>query len=235
MFEKEHHLRIATILQALNGDLLDQHSCLFGGGTAIVLSHGEYRESVDLDFLVSDRSGYQALRHVLTEQGIKAVTRTGMELTSTKGVRADQYGIRTMLRVAESEIKFEIILEGRISLQKPNSAERICGVSTLTPLDMAASKLLANSDRWSDDSVFSRDLIDLAMLRLPRSSLKQAIEKSADAYGESIERDLNKAIQALSKRRGRLEECMTALKMDKTPKALLWKLIRGLAPKAATR
>ena len=30
---------------------------------------------------------------------------------------------------------------------------------------MTASKLLANSDRWADDGVFSRDLIDLAMLQ----------------------------------------------------------------------
>ncbi|MGZ3747863.1 MAG: nucleotidyl transferase AbiEii/AbiGii toxin family protein [Pseudobdellovibrionaceae bacterium] len=235
MFEKEHHLRIATILQALNADLLDQHNCLFGGGTAIVLSHGEYRESIDIDFLVSDRSGYQALRHLLKEQGIKAIARAGMELISTREVRADQYGIRTMLRVAESEIKFEIVLEGRIALQKPISADRICGVSTLTSLDMAACKLLANSDRWSDDSVFSRDLIDLAMLRLPRSSLKQAIDKAASAYGKSIERDLTNAIHTLSKRKGRLEECMAALKIDRIPKALLWKLIRDLSPAKANR
>lgn len=65
MFEREHHLRIATILQSLNTDLLDQHDCLFGGGTAIVLSHEEYRESLDIDFLISNRSGYQALRNGL--------------------------------------------------------------------------------------------------------------------------------------------------------------------------
>jgi hypothetical protein len=233
LFEKEHHLRISTILQSLNADLLDHHNCLFGGGTAIVLSHGEYRESIDIDFLVSDRLGYQALRYMLTGQGINAIVRAGMKLTSIREVRADQYGIRTMLRVAESEIKFEIVFEGRIFLQKPISGERICGISTLTPLDMAASKLLANSDRWSDDSVFNRDLIDLAMLRLPRSFLKKAIDKATDAYGESIQRDLSKAIFALSKRKGRLEECMTALKMEKVPKALLWKLIRDLAPAKA--
>ncbi|MBM3349738.1 MAG: nucleotidyl transferase AbiEii/AbiGii toxin family protein, partial [Betaproteobacteria bacterium] len=30
------------------------HQCFFGGGTAITLRHGEYRESVDIDFLISD-------------------------------------------------------------------------------------------------------------------------------------------------------------------------------------
>ncbi|MBK9038608.1 MAG: nucleotidyl transferase AbiEii/AbiGii toxin family protein [Bdellovibrionales bacterium] len=228
MFEREHHVRIASILQALDADLLSQNACLFGGGTAIVLSHGEYRESIDIDFLVSDRSGYQTLRQLLTGHGIKAITRAGMELTSTREIRADQYGIRTMLRVSEVEIKFEIVLEGRIQLEKPLSNDRICGVALLAPLDMAASKLLANSDRWSDDAVFSRDLIDLAMLCMARPSLSLAIEKAAGAYGESIEHDLKKAIQSLGERKGRLEECMTALKLNRIPKALLWKRIRDL-------
>jgi hypothetical protein len=228
LFEREHHVRIASILQALDADLLSQNACLFGGGTAIVLSHGEYRESIDIDFLVSDRSGYQTLRQLLTGHGIKAITRTGMELTSTREIRTDQYGIRTMLRVSEVEIKFEIVLEGRIQFEKPLSNDRICGVALLTPLDMAASKLLANSDRWSDDSVFSRDLIDLAMLCMTRPSLSLAIEKAAGAYGESIERDLTKAVQSLGERKGRLEECMTALKLNRIPKALLWKRIRDL-------
>ena len=45
----------------------------------IVLSRDEYRESMDIDFLVSDRLGYQALRHLLTgAQGINAIVRAGM-------------------------------------------------------------------------------------------------------------------------------------------------------------
>lgn len=231
MFKREHHLRIASVLQTLNADLLMEHGCWFGGGTAIVLSHGEYRESADIDFLVSDRSGYQALRHLLTGQGIKAIARPGMKLNSSREIRADQYGIRTMLKVAGVEIKFEIILEGRIELKKPSPKDRICGVASLTSLDMASSKLLANSDRWSDDSVFSRDLIDLAMLRMSPSSLDLAVEKAAGAYGESIERDLSKAIRSLGERKGRLDTCMTALKMNEVPKALLWSHIRDLRPK----
>lgn len=228
MFKREHHIRIATVLQALDANLLSEHACLFGGGTAIVLSHGEYRESIDVDFLTSDRAGYQALRQLLTEHGMKAITRAGMELTPAREIRADQYGVRTMLRVAKEEIKFELVLEGRIQFDKPLHSERICGVSVLTSIDMAASKLLANSDRWSDDAVFSRDLIDLAMLCLPRPSLIIAIKKATGAYGNSIERDLEKAIRLLGERKGRLEDCMTALKMDGIPKALLWKRIRDL-------
>ncbi|MGK5084104.1 hypothetical protein WDW37_12475 [Bdellovibrionota bacterium FG-1] len=98
----------------------------------------------------------------------------------------------------------------------------------ITSLDRAANKLLANSDCWADDAVFSRDLIDLAMLEPSRAMLARAIAKAAIAYGESIKRDLDRAIQRLEKRTGRLDECMTSLKMDRIPKALLWKRIRKL-------
>lgn len=48
---------------------------------------------------------------------------------------------------------------------------------------MATSKLLANSDRWGDDGVFSRDLIDLAMMRPSLGLLRQAVAKAEQAYG----------------------------------------------------
>ncbi|NTV11181.1 MAG: DUF1302 domain-containing protein [Zoogloea sp.] len=38
----------------------------------------------------------------------------------------------------------------------PGKDDVVCGIGTLTPLDLAASKLLANSDRQADDGVFSQ-------------------------------------------------------------------------------
>ncbi len=229
MFKRIHHLHIATILEALDTDLLRSNQCYFGGGTAIVLAHEEYRESVDIDFIVSDPVGYRNLRELVNGKGgLQNLARKGMKLNVIRDVRMDQYGIRTLISAGGSEIKFEIVLEGRISLDRPSPKNQICGVSTLTPLDMATTQLLANSDRWTDDSVFSRDLIDLAMLELPRKILKDAIKKAERAYGKSIETDLGKAIETLKNRVGRLEECMSALKMDEIPKALLWQRIRAL-------
>jgi hypothetical protein len=205
------------------------HHCFFGGGTAIALSHGEYRESVDVDFMISDKAGFRDLRQMLTGgKGISSITHGGLSLSLSREIRADQYGIRTMLSVGDVDIKFEIVLEGRITFEAPGAGNRICGVATLTQLDMAATKLLANSDRWSDDSVFSRDVIDLAMLDLSSHVRREAIAKASAAYGESISRDLKKAVERLSKRRGRLDECMTALKMGSTPEAVLWSKIRDL-------
>lgn len=229
MFEREHHLRIATILQALNADVLLSHGCLFGGGTAIVLSHDEYRESVDIDFLISNKSGFRDLRQDLKfANNLSPIVRKDTKLILARDIRMDQYGIRTMLDVGGTEIKFEIVFEARIALELPGPNDRICGVATLSRTDMAASKLLANSDRWSDNSVFSRDLIDLAMLDLSPSLLKSAIDKASNVYGESVKKDLRSAIEYLKKKPGRLSDCLSSLKMGAIPEAVVWSKIREI-------
>ena len=231
MFEREHHRRVATVLEALDGDLLKANACLFGGGTAIALRHGEYRESIDIDFLVSDLAGYRALRQRLTgPDGIRAIARPKQAAPDqVREMRADQYGVRTMLRVDGVEIKFEVVLEARITLAEPGANDRICGVATLTLLDMVTSRLLANADRWRDDAVLSRDLIDLAMMQPTKKLLKLAIAKAKTAYGDSVETALAKAIEDLRDRPHRLDHCMQALRMTTVPKALLWKRIKALA------
>ncbi|MBL0727357.1 nucleotidyl transferase AbiEii/AbiGii toxin family protein [Piscinibacter sp. HJYY11] len=230
MFERAHHRRIATVLEALDAPFLLAHRCLFGGGTAIALRYGEYRESVDIDFVVSDLAGYRELRQRLTgTQGLQAIVRDGASLQPVREVRADQYGLRTLLKVDEVEIKFEIVLEGRIELDPPGPDDLVGGVAALTRVDMAATKLLANSDRWADDSVFSRDLIDLAMMQPKGKLMKQALAKAQAAYGDSVERDLGKAVDHLLGREGRLERCMTVMQVS-VPRALLWQRIKALRP-----
>ena len=101
MFERPLHQRIAQVLGALNGTVLKEHSCLFGGGTAIALRYGEHRESVDIYFLLSDVTRYQSLRQLLKgTDGINAILLPGQPfLTQLRDIRADQYGKRTMLSV----------------------------------------------------------------------------------------------------------------------------------------
>lgn len=229
LFERPHHRRIATVLEALDADVLAANACLFGGGTAMALRYGEYRESVDIDFLVSKVEGYRHLRQRLTgPDGMRAITRAGHPLSQTRGVRADQYGIRTMLQVDGADIKFEIVLEGRIDLEAPGPDDRQCGVATLTPLDMATSKLLANSDRWRDDGVMSRDLIDLAMMAPPKALLKRAMAKAQGAYGDSVAADLASAVEDLRRRPHQLDQCMQAMAMTTVSKVALWARIKAL-------
>lgn len=229
MFERPHHQRIAHVLAALDGKALRGYGCLFGGGTCIALRHGEYRESVDIDFLVSDAAGYRELRQLLTgPAGLNAVLRPGAQaLTMLSEVRADQYGVRTVVQMDGQAIKFEIVREARIALEAPGPDDEVCGIATLTRLDLAASKLLANSDRQADDGVFSRDVIDMAMMDVRLPLLRGALAKAAQAYGPAVARDLGKAIDRLQARQGWLERCMQAMAMT-LPKAVLWQKVRAL-------
>ena len=229
VFERPHHQRIASVLQGLDGELLRAHACCFGGGTAIALRYGEFRESVDIDFLMSDLAHYRQLRLLATgPSGFAALTRGGVApWAAAQPVRADQYGIRGQVVVVGQPIKLEIVLEARIALQPARTADDVCGVPSLTALDLAASKLLANADRWLDDVVFSRDVIDLAMMRPRLPLLRKALSKAEQAYGQAVRRDLGRAIDRLAERTGWLERCMQAMAI-RVPKALLWQRIRAL-------
>lgn len=57
MFERLHHQRIALVLEALNGHLLRENHCLFGGGTV---------GSLDLD----GRASHHLLAHGRRERGL---------------------------------------------------------------------------------------------------------------------------------------------------------------------
>ena len=230
LFERPHHRDVALVLQSLDAQALSQRHCYFGGGTAMALRYGEYRESMDIDFMVSDLTGYRDLRQTLANvRGFLPIAREGIEVELAREVRADQYGIRTQIRSGKSTIKFEIILEARIALAAPDDSDRVCGIQTLAPIDLAAEKLLANADRWADDSVYSRDLIDLAMMRADRRLLELACVKAEGAYGNSVRSSLSQAVDALETRRGRLEACMTALSIDGVTRAQLWQAIRTVA------
>jgi hypothetical protein len=234
LFERPRHRDVALVLQSLDATALSQRRCYFGGGTAMALRFGEYRESMDVDFVVSDLAGYRDLRQMLGDaRGLLPIVREGLQVELNREVRADQYGIRTQLRSGESTIKFEIVLEARIRLAVPDDDDRVCGIQTLSRIDLAAEKLLANADRWADDSVYSRDLIDLAMMRADRRLLEAACVKAEGAYGEAVRKSLSRAVAALETRRGRLETCMTALSVDRVTRAQLWQAIRKLSRQLA--
>lgn len=233
MFERPHHQRIGRLLAALNADLLREHHCLFAGGTAIALREGEFRESVDADFVVADRLAYRALRDLLNEQGTTALFRAPCPtMTLAHPLRMDQYGLRTRIGVDVVSIKLEIIHEARMPLAAPTLDDQVCGVATATRRDLAAMKLLANADRWGDDSVFSRDVIDLAHITLPAGALREALRISQDVYGNAVPRELGKALQALQRREGWLDRCLQALAIT-TPKAQVWRRLRALRPYTA--
>ena len=226
MYSRPHHQRIQRILEALNPDLLLRNQCLFGGGTAITLTHGEYRESVDVDLIVSSKDGYRELRGLVNSQGIEALMKRPVPLR--REARIDQYGIRCAFDVDGEAIKFEIVFEGRVELQDPLPEDRVNGVWALTMRDKVATNLMANSDRWADDSVWSRDIIDLAVLTNGQEADPAGVAAAVEAYGSSVLVDIEKARNNLLERDGRLLNCMKRMQM-KMPEDHLRRLILGLA------
>ena len=160
MFKRAHHNRIQSLLTALDADFLGRNNCFFGRGTAIVLALDEYRESIDIDFLCASQDGYRELRNTITNVSLGAIFARPVELA--REVRADRYGIRTFLLSDGVPVKFEIVSEGRIHID--GFIDPATGVLTLSRTDMYAEKLLANTDRYNDKAVASRDIIDLAMM-----------------------------------------------------------------------
>jgi len=144
----------------MNDDFLKEAGCCFGGGTGAALMLHEYRESVDIDFLCASGPGYCRLRGTVTNRSLGELFRIPPALK--REVRADRYGIRTILEVDDTPIKFEVVLEARIPLR----CERVpkLPVPVLDRASQIAEKLLANSDRGADRSVCSRDAIDLIMM-----------------------------------------------------------------------
>lgn len=134
--------------------------------------------------------------------------------------------------VAGVAIKFEIIHEGRIDLETPSPGDEICGLRILTRTDQVATKLLANDDRWADTSTFSRDLIDLAMMKPDTVALTAGARKAVDAYGKTVGESLDKAVAYLQARPQRLDEYIRALRID-APRAAVWQSIRNLATRCA--
>ena len=212
MYKCPHHQRIQKVLESLDTRLLLKHQCLFGGGTAIALSLGEFRESVDIDFIVSSVEGYRELRSLVNAEGFPALLTRPLPLR--RDVKIDQYGIRCALDVdGDRPIKFEIVFEGRVALADPLPEDRIDGVWTLAMEDKVATKLMANSDRWADDGVWSRDLIDLAMLTQGGTANTAGVNKARRAYGDSVLRDFEKARARVLERDGWLGTCMKRMGM----------------------
>lgn len=79
---------------------------------------------------------------------------------------------------------------------------------------MFAEKLLANADRALDQSVMSRDMIDLAMMMhawgpVPAS----ALEKAREPYGDAVNTYFGKAAAMLGDRQY-LADCLRKIAMD---------------------
>jgi hypothetical protein len=182
-FKRPEHRIIAEALGLTDRHFLTANQCWFGGGTAIVMKFGEYRRSLDVDFLCADADGYRELR-TRAAHGVKAFFPEPVE--AVRDFQIDQYGLRTVVRLKGQSIKFEVIREGRIKLQ--GHFDDDLNVSTLIPTDMFAEKLLANADRCQDRATAYRDAVDLGTLINVHGEIPvEALGKAQTAYGPDIQ------------------------------------------------
>jgi len=221
MFKRPHHQLIAQLLGRMNASLLREMCCFFAGGTAIALQLDEFRESVDMDFLCGDAAGYRKLRESVFLRGIADLF--VMPVEALRELRADQYGVRTVLTIDGKPIKFEIIREDRIHLAGSEVAN--IPVPCLSRTDLFAEKLLANADRFGDKSVMSRDIIDLLVMGYHWGKIPQeAWDKVSAAYGNAALGAYNKAKTLLRKEPQYVKACLEKLAVD----ASATRLIRDL-------
>lgn len=221
-FRLEHHNQILTVLECLDSEILRKGSAYFGGGTLIAFQFDEYRWSKDVDFIASvGTEGYKHLRTVVFDGGHEALF---SDLSKIKIGRSttDQYGIRMIVFVDDMPIKTEIIAEPRFQLDPPRYL-KWSPVPCLSFNDCFTSKLLANSDRYADDSVEARDLIDLAILRLQSPIPQASIEKAEKAY--QVMRPLKRALELFQGRPDYREKCFLGLEVDQ---AQIPKIIDGI-------
>lgn len=212
MFDRPHHNAIARVLKALDANLLLRAQAWFGGGTAIVLNLGEYRESVDIDFLCASQEGYRLLREATFGGSLDKILAPGAGVTVLREVRADQYGIRTQVEAAGTRIKFEIVREARVDLSGDMDAR--LGIPVLARADMYCEKLMANADRYADTAVLSRDMIDLSMMISRWGPIPEAAwEKAEAAYGRAVRAAYDAAV-AMIRSPVWLNKCVEGMAID---------------------
>ena len=212
-FLRPWHRLVWQVLESLNGDLLARARCWFGGGTRVAMELGEFRESVDVDFLCESREGYRILRSTVTQSSLGDLASRTLELM--RDVRADMYGIRTFLRVDGQPVKFEVIFEGRIPLSGEERSP--FPVEVLARPSCFAEKLLANADRGRDPSANARDLIDLAFMAAnwPEEDLHTGMATAQSAYGDVVRRELDAVLTSMNDADYR-QDCLDALSVSDT-------------------
>lgn len=214
MYTRDRHNSVDKVLAALNSNFLSHSRCFFGGGTRVVLELKEYRESADIDFLCSDRAGYRALRSTISNVSLGEITARPFRLA--REVRADQYGIRTILQIGEELIKFEIVNEARIDLS--GTPVKQLHVQCLDRTCCFAEKILANDDCWIDESALSRDIIDLAYMieAWGTKPFLEGMHKARQAYGDHVLESIRSSAKKLMSNKTYSKKCVDGLRVART-------------------
>jgi hypothetical protein len=205
------HEGVLAALHAFDAGFLSEAECFFAGGTRIVLELDEYRESEDIDFLCASRFGYRTLRATVSDHSLGRLLATPVPLA--REVRADRYGIRTFLDLAQGKLKMELVFEGRIEI----AAERVARIPVpcLDRVSCFAEKYLANADRGNDAATRHRDIIDLAFMTEAWGvdAAAKGAEIARSAYGPIVDEAAAGLARRLVREPQSLKHSMAALRI----------------------
>lgn len=210
MSETVDRQRIAELLGAFDATLLENAECYLGGGAALVLALGEYRQLNNVNFMCASAEDYRLLRNTVQDTHLGALLTRSLPIV--REVRTSAYVVSTFLKVQGAPIKVDFGWEIRVAIS--GTFDAALGVPTLSRVDMYAEKLLANADRGLDRSTGSRDIIDLAMMIMSWGPIpRMSWEKVRQAYGDYAVKAFDDA-RDLIRDRQYLSDCLRAMRMD---------------------
>jgi hypothetical protein len=180
-----------------------------------------------MGFMIAEDEKYRALRARVRMDGPSVLFSSSSNIGLPQTFLSDQYGIRGWVEILGTKIKLEIVSEGRIEFETPGPQDAIGSIQSLTESDLVAEKLLANSDRFLDSSVFARDLIDLAFIGHPNLRNSKGFKKAVAAYSQTIENDLTRSVDKFLGDLNWANRCLEALDVE-APRALVFKLVEKL-------
>jgi hypothetical protein len=158
MYQRAHHNIIHRLLTQFNSDFLEENNILFGGGTRIALELGEYRESIDIDFLCPDTASYRAVRKQITSNNLGDII--AGNVTLAREVMPNRYAVRTVLELDGTRVKLEFVSFDDYKIHSMEDSP--FPVPCIDRDSCYITKLLAHADRHAEP--IRKDFIDLLMM-----------------------------------------------------------------------
>lgn len=209
MYDVARHDQILVILNSIDRDFFSDMGIYLGGGTHIALRYGEYRQSRGIDFVCA-AEGYRALRERVVKYGAGKIFRCTDDISLEREMRMDQYAMRQAIKLDGVTVELKISRETRFRLGMPECVD-LCPVECISLVDCITQKLLANADRWDDETSALRDLIDLAVLRSHRPIPRSAMATADGAYPVRI--PLVRALERFQDDLAYRDRCFDALEI----------------------
>lgn len=209
-FKINHHIVIESALKKFNADFFFNNNILFGGGTRIALDLGEFRKSIDIDFLCPNKASYRAVRENVTNVSLGCLVKEDFDYV--REISCTRDAVRAMFKFGGAILKLEFVCfdNYEISPEKNDSFP----VPYLDRESCFYTKLLANSDRCMAHPY--KDIVDiLAMCDQWGGIPKLSITKAESHYGVAVVRDLIRSLDDVILKKDEYVDRFIALDISK--------------------